>query len=140
MEPPAPNETIMSEVILAGETLGQNFVSPAVLQANEAGALIRIPGREGQRPRYARTRRVTALGFEPIMNLIELHNERDALLDWVAKNPPRRRKRTLSVPGITTNIGSFGNNNSGIYDAIPEPGSANRRRRAQTSDWNYRFL
>ncbi len=144
IEPPAPNETIMSEVILAGgETLRQNFVSPAVLQANEAGALVRVAGRGGERPRYARTRRVTALGFEPIMNLIELNEERDALLDWVAKNPPRRRKRTLSVPGITTNI-NFGTNNSGVYyggsgGGLAEISSAQRRARAQTSDWNYRF-
>jgi len=141
IEPPAPNETIMSEVILAGQTLRQNFVSPAVLQANEAGALVRVPGREGERARYARTRRVTALGFEPIMNLIELNEERDALLEWVAKNPPRRRKRTLSVPGITTNI-HFGTNNRGVYNGnggVSEVSSAQRRLRAQTSDWNYRF-
>jgi hypothetical protein len=144
IEPPAPNETIMSEVILAGgQTLRQNFVSPAVLQANEAGALVRVPGREGGRARYARTRRVTALGFEPIMNLIELNEERDALLDWVAKNPPRQRKRTLSVPGITTNIAHFGANNTGVYSSggpISEIGSAQRRARAQTSDWNYRYI
>mmetsp|Transcript_5643 Transcript_5643/g.6925 ORF Transcript_5643/g.6925 Transcript_5643/m.6925 type:complete len:134 (-) Transcript_5643:25-426(-) len=130
----------MSEVILAGQTLRENFVSPAVLQANEAGALVRVAGRGGERPRYARTRRVTALGFEPIMNLIELNEERDALLEWVSKNPPRRRKRTLSVPGITTNI-NFGTNNSGVYNGgIAEiSSSAQRRARAQTSDWNYRF-
>ena len=141
IEPPAPSETIMSEIILAGQTLRQNFVSPAVLQANEAGALVRVPGREGETARYARTRRVTALGFEPIMNLIELNEERDALLEWVAKNPPRQRKRTLSVPGITRNIGNFGSGNRGVYTGgMSEIGSAQRRARAQTSDWNYRYI
>jgi len=135
IEPPPPNETLMSEVILAGEKLRQDFVSPAVLQANEAGALVRLPGREGK---YVRTRRVTALGFEPIMNLIELNEERDALLDWVAKNPPRQRKRTLSVPGITYNLGHFGTNNSGVFSGTPaEINSAQRRTRAQTSDGQY---
>ena len=32
---------------------------------------------------------MTALGFKPIMDLIELNQERDKLLEWVAKNPPR---------------------------------------------------
>lgn len=139
VEPPAPNQTIMSEVILAGQTLRQNFVSPAVLQANEAGVLVRVPGREGERARYARTRKVTALGFEPIMDLMELNEERDKLLEWAAKNPPRQRNRTLSVPGITSNIVNFGSNNSGVYGSIPANESTNRRARAQTSDGNYNF-
>lgn len=139
IEPPAPHETLMAEVITSGDTLRHNFVSPAVLQANEAGALVRLPGREAGRNKYVRTRRVTALGFEPIMNLIELNNERDALLDWVAKNPPRQRKRTLSVPGITYNLGNFGQNNTGVYSGnVPRTmGSAQRRARAQTSDGYY---
>lgn len=138
IEPPAPSETIMSEVILAGQTLRQDLVSAAVLQANEAGVLVRVPGRQGGRARYARTRKVTALGFEPIMDLIELNEERDKLLEWVAKNPPRQRKRTLSVPGITTNIASFGANNRGVYSGLP-PSSSDRRLRAQTSYANDRL-
>lgn len=140
-EPPAPSETIMSEVILAGQTLRQNFVSPAVLQANEAGVLVRVPGHRGARARYARTRNVTALGFEPIMDLIELNTERDKLLEYVAKNPPRQRTRTLSVPGITAGIANFGVNNRGVYGSgMPPPtNSADRRARAQTIDGNHRF-
>ena len=138
IEPPQPHETLMSEVITAGETFTQNFVSPAVLQANEAGALVQI--RKDGKTKYVRTRRVTALGFEPIMDLLEFTNERDALLDWVEKNPPRTRKRTLSVPGITTNIANFGSNNRGVYTGYGNdrdtvtPGSA--RRRAH-SDYNF---
>ena len=142
VEPPAPNETLMADVITTGETFRQNFVSPAVLQANEAGALVQV--RRDGRTRYVRTRRVTAYGFEPIMNIIEFTAERGALLDYVEKNPPRTRKRTLSVPGITTNIAQFGANNFGVYSGggqgnITTPGSA-RRMRAQTSDGNYGFV
>jgi len=140
MEPPEPGETRISEYILAGdgETLRQDFVSPAVLQANETGALVRLPGRHHGETRYRRTRRVTALGFDPIMNLIEFNEERDALLDWVEKNPPRTRKRTLSVPHITYNLGQFGTNNSGVYNDGQDTG--NRRARTQTSDgYNHCF-
>eukprot|EP00554_Chaetoceros_debilis_P011471 CAMPEP_0194106304 /NCGR_PEP_ID=MMETSP0150-20130528/6354_1 /TAXON_ID=122233 /ORGANISM="Chaetoceros debilis, Strain MM31A-1" /LENGTH=1671 /DNA_ID=CAMNT_0038794413 /DNA_START=184 /DNA_END=5196 /DNA_ORIENTATION=+ len=140
IEPPQPHETLISEVILAGETYRQNFVSPAVLQANETGALIQI--RERGKSKYVRTRRVTALGFEPIMNIMELQNEREKLLEWVEKNPPRQRKRTLSVPGITIPGSDFGSNNVGVYGAMSRnaPSSEQRRRRAQTSDGNYAFL
>lgn len=138
VEPPAPSDTIMSEIITAGETFRQNFVSPAVLQANETGALVQV--RKDGRTRYVRTRKVTALGFDPIMEYLDFEKERDALLDWVMKNPPRQRKRTLSVPGITRNIGDFGRNNLGIYTgsgsvvgSVPTPGS-DRRQRARTSD------
>lgn len=112
-EPPAPNETLMSEVVRVGETWRQNYVSPVVLQANEAGALVQV--RKNGRTKYVRTRRVTALGFEPIMDMIDFTNEREALLEWVEKNPPRTRKRTMSVPGFGINLGDFGSHNRGIY-------------------------
>eukprot|EP00557_Chaetoceros_sp_GSL56_P012176 CAMPEP_0176484188 /NCGR_PEP_ID=MMETSP0200_2-20121128/4321_1 /TAXON_ID=947934 /ORGANISM="Chaetoceros sp., Strain GSL56" /LENGTH=1370 /DNA_ID=CAMNT_0017880645 /DNA_START=72 /DNA_END=4187 /DNA_ORIENTATION=- len=112
-EPPAPNETLMSEVVRVGETWRQNYVSPVVLQANEAGALVQV--RKNGRTKYVRTRRVTALGFEPIMDMIDFTNEREALLEWVERNPPRTRKRTMSVPGFGLNLGDFGSHNRGIY-------------------------
>jgi len=117
-EPPAPNETTLKDIISTGETLRQPFVSPAVLQANETGALIYIPRGPDGRGRYVRTRRLPALGFEPTMNWSEMNAERDVLLDWVAKNPPRRRKKTLSVPGIDFSYGfgeSIGTGNTGVY-------------------------
>jgi hypothetical protein len=112
-EPPAPNETIMSEVVRVGETWRQNYVSPVVLQANEAGALVQV--RKNGRTKYVRTRRVTALGFEPIMDMIDFTNEREALLEWVERNPPRTRKRTMSVPGFGINLADFGSHNRGVY-------------------------
>eukprot|EP00550_Attheya_septentrionalis_P010423 CAMPEP_0198299578 /NCGR_PEP_ID=MMETSP1449-20131203/45312_1 /TAXON_ID=420275 /ORGANISM="Attheya septentrionalis, Strain CCMP2084" /LENGTH=283 /DNA_ID=CAMNT_0044001181 /DNA_START=218 /DNA_END=1069 /DNA_ORIENTATION=- len=119
-EPPAPNQTMMRDVIQTGETMLQSFVSPAVLQANETGALVRLRrGGEDGRGRYVRTRKVTALGFEPMMGMIEMATERDILLDYVSKHPPRTRKRTLSVPGIDFNYGyaSFGTGNTGVFDS-----------------------
>ena len=119
-EPPAPNETVMvaEEGIFAGETMVQTFVSPAVLQANETGVLVALPrGTSYRGQRFRRTRKVTALGFEPIMNLMELAEERDALLEMVAKKPPRMRRQTLSVPGIDFQYGygDFGIGNVGVY-------------------------
>jgi hypothetical protein len=105
--PPAPYDTMTHDMLDhrgAHETfLSQPFVSPAVLEANEAGALIRVRrGTEDYRIHgpFVRTRKVTARGFDLSLNDAELREERAALLDWVAKNAPRKRSRTMSVPGI----------------------------------------
>ena len=129
-EPPAPYETPLNlaDMVTTGETLNQPFVSPAVLQANETGALVMLPSRgvDGRR-RFRRTRRLTALGFEPIMNVIEMDHEQQVLLDWVGKHPPRRRTQTLSVPGIDFNYGNFGVGNTGVYGADARGGHARSR-------------
>lgn len=101
-EPPAPYETsmILNNVIANGESLVQPFVSPAVLQANETGALVKVRG-EGGRQKFVRTRKIPALGFEPTMGWDEMERERELLMEWVGKHPPRRRHNSsLSVPGI----------------------------------------
>ena len=134
IEPPAPYETAMtsSNLINTGETLVQPFVSPAILQANETGALVLARNRQGDQV-YRRTRKVTALGFEPIMSELQMDIERDLLLDWVARNPPRRRHRTLSVPGIDFSYGEeIGTGNTGVYGMDPNI-SRSRRQRATTS-------
>lgn len=105
-EPPAPYETTMTlqNVISTGETLVQPFVSPAVLQANETGMLMMVRrGEDGSRQKFVRTRKVAALGFEPIMSWSEMERERNLLIEWVGKHIPRRRHRNLSVPGINFN-------------------------------------
>lgn len=120
-EPPAPNETIiaMQDMVTAGETMRQPFVSPAVLQANETGALVLARGGPEGALRYIRTRRMPALGFEPTMNWSEMQEERGVLLDWVGEHPPRRRHRTLSVPGLDFGYGSrLGTGNSGVYGSV----------------------
>jgi hypothetical protein len=133
-EPPAPYETLLSQqhMVTAGDSLTQTFVSPAILQANETGALILSRSATDGTLRYVRTRRVRALGFEPTMNWSEMQEEEDVLLDYVGKHPPRRRHRTLSVPGIDFNYGSsepaFGTNNTGVYGSISPHRPARRRR------------
>jgi len=117
IEPPAPYETAMttSNMVQTGETMNQPFVSPAILQANETGTLVLTRDRQGKQ-KYIRTRKVTALGFEPIMDIVRLEQEREILLDWVARNKPRRRNRTLSVPGIDFNYGAAGvGSGTGVY-------------------------
>jgi hypothetical protein len=85
----------------AHETFADLFMSPAVLQANETGALVRVRrGTEDfeKHGPYKRTRNVSALGFDPILTHLEFETERARLLEWVARNAPRRRHRTLSNP------------------------------------------
>ena len=134
IEPPAPYETAMtsSNLITTGETLVQPFVSPAILQANETGALVLARNRQGDQV-YRRTRKVTALGFEPIMTELQMDAERDLLLEWVARNPPRRRHRTLSVPGIDFSYGEEIGTGTGVYNAEQGPTNWARRQRATTS-------
>jgi len=138
-EPPAPYETLLSQqqMVTAGDTLTQNFVSPAILQANETGALILSRSERDGTLRYVRTRRLTALGFEPMMNWNEIQEEEEKLLEWVGKHPPRRRHRTLSVPGIDFNYGSsqpaFGTGNSGVYSSYsPSQTSGAGRQRSMS--------
>jgi len=141
-EPPAPYETIMSlqDMVTAGEAMHQPFVSPAILQANETGALVLTRSHTDGRQKYVRTRRLLALGFEPTMQWSEMQKERELLLEWVGKNPPKRRHRTLSVPGVDFRYGgapAFGTDNVGVYGAVSPAQSytavtSNRRRRAET--------
>lgn len=135
-EPPAPYETMMSmqDMVTAGETLRQPFVSPAVLQANETGALVMTRNPADGQLRFVRTRRLPALGFEPTMQWSEMQQERELLLEWAQRHPPRRRHRTLSVPGIDFNYGSnLGTGNSGVYGTWGNTSMPESRRRADTA-------
>ena len=113
-EPPDPEHTFVHEMLDgtgAHELLDQPFMNPAVLEANEAGALVRVRrGTEDYRIHgpYVRTRKVTALGFDPTLDDEELRQERAELLDWVAKNAPRERNRTMSNPLILSYLGRDG--------------------------------
>jgi hypothetical protein len=113
IEPPAPYKTAMtlSNMISTRETMVQSFVSPAVLQANETGALIYSRDEQGNQ-QYVRSRKVTALGFEPMMNVIDMEREREVLLQWVGQH---RRHRTLSVPGIDFIYATVGSG-SGVWN------------------------
>ncbi|CAB9507167.1 expressed unknown protein [Seminavis robusta] len=119
-EPPAPVDTIVHEMLDetgAHETMRQPFVSPAVLEAAEAGVLVRVKrGTEDYRRHgpFRRTRNVTSLGFDLMLSELELREERARLLDWVAKNAPRKRNRTMSVPWVSREVyGTFSNPSEG---------------------------
>lgn len=132
-EPPEPADTIMAEMLHdAHEIFDQPFVSPAVLQANEAGTLIRVRrGTEDYRRHgpYVRTRHVASLGFDMTLSAEELREERSRLLDWVAKNAPRTRNRTLSIPMM---LKLKDNNGRGLYGSFDDAEPSNRHRRSQT--------
>jgi hypothetical protein len=139
-EPPAPYETLLSrqQMVTAGDALTQPFVSPAILQANETGALILTRNARDGTLRFVRTRRVRALGFEPTMKWSEVQEEREVLLEWVGKHPPRRRHRTLSVPGIDFRYGaSLGTGNSGIYGTFSPLPQSRRRFMSQGEDHTF---
>ena len=103
--PVAPSDTIMHEMLEESgvhETMQQPLVNAAVLQANEAGSLVRVargtPDWRAHGSDFVRTRKTPALGFDLVMSEAELRQEQAELLDWVAKNAPKRRKRTVSIP------------------------------------------
>jgi len=141
VEPPQPSQTAMtsSNLVSTGETMVQPFVSPAILQANETGALVLSKDVFGS-PVFRRTRKITALGFEPIMTDLQMEVERELLLEWVALNPPRRRHRTVSVPGVA-GYGSMASGDDedsqdggGIFGlGVNSPFNRQRRTRANTS-------
>lgn len=63
--PPAPEDAIVTRLLETGDArdeMTQNFVSAAVLQANESGALVRV--RQDGRMKYVRSRRMPSMGFE----------------------------------------------------------------------------
>ncbi len=92
---PLPGEeNILTRLLQEGETapdeMNQHFVSAAVLQANEAGGLVRVL-RDGEM-KIIRSRRMPSMGFDLTMNKEELTSERDRLLQHMsyAADPSRR--------------------------------------------------
>lgn len=74
--PPEPDKTFVTQLLQkgeAGDSMKQNFVSAAVLQANESGALVRVL--QDGKMKYVRSRRMPSMGFDPIMNVSELMSE-----------------------------------------------------------------
>lgn len=129
-EPPAPEDTFVHEML---ETTGthemfdQPFMSPAVLQANEAGSLVRV--RRGTADfnlhgPYVRTRKISALGFDPTMDDEDLRRERAELLDWVAKHAPRKRNRTMSNPLF---LQTQEQGRGGLYGSLASEGGRHKR-------------
>jgi hypothetical protein len=142
--PPSPDHTIVHGMLNEGngahECLNQTFTSPAVLQANEAGALVRV--RRGTEDYdnygpYVRTRHVTALGFDLTLTEEELRRERAELLDWVAKNAPRTRNRTMSIPQMFKlraegDAGAYGTFHTDGQEETKEEDPEGRHQRSKT--------
>eukprot|EP00804_Cyclotella_cryptica_P014103 CCRYP_005559-RB/>CCRYP_005559-RB protein AED:0.29 eAED:0.29 QI:2035/1/1/1/0.8/0.66/6/1098/576 len=83
--PPEPEETILTKLLEKGDAkdeMNQDYVSAAVLQANESGALVRVL-RDGKM-KYMRSRRMPSMGFDPIMSSSQLLDERERLLQHLA--------------------------------------------------------
>ena len=85
-EPPPPNETTMCEYVTYGEALIQPYISPAILQANETGILIIARDSESNNFYFVRTRKVPALGFEPMMSKRNLARESEILKLYVRQD------------------------------------------------------
>jgi hypothetical protein len=134
-EPAAPSATIVHEMLVESdvhETMSNHtLVSPALLQANEAGSLVRV--RRGSRDwrlhgPYVRTRKVTALGFDFMMSEFELREERAELLALVARNAPRTRTRTLSIPMMMKLKGKDGRDLYGTFGGGATPQQSSHKR------------
>ena len=107
--PPEPEETMLTKLLEKGDAkdiLKSDYVSAAVLQANESGALVRV-FRDG-RMKYMRSRRMPSMGFDPIMSTSQLLNERERLLQHV--------KYEASLPDRERGTNSFDDTLSSFYD------------------------
>merc|ERR1711862_504368 len=115
--PPSPDTTIVARLLQKGEardTMNQHYVSAAIIQANESGALVRIL--QDGRMKYVRSRRMPSLGFEPLLNVTELVSERDRLLQNVKykANPRDRMGGTASFNATFTPLHD-------TFDAVSNP-------------------
>jgi len=116
--PPEPEHTLVTKLLQdgsAGDSMKQNFVSAAVLQANESGALARVLNKDG-RMKYVRSRRMQSIGFDPIMNVAEFISERDRLLQHVtySANPSRDRGGIISFDGTLMDTNSHTSGRRGL--------------------------
>jgi len=117
--PPEPEETIVTRLLEggnAGDAMKQNFVSAAVLQANESGALVRVL--QDGRMKYVRSRRMPSMGFDPIMNVSELMSERERLLQHVTYKANPNRPRLNSFNDAVTESFRISDGSSGSFDRL----------------------
>lgn len=88
----------------AKDEITQDYVSAAVLQANESGALVRVL-RDGKM-KYMRSRRMPSMGFDPIMSTSQLMSERERLLQHV-KYEASLRDREHGTNSFDDTLSSF---------------------------------
>lgn len=125
--PPEPEKTMLTKLLEKGnakDNITQDYVSAAVLQANESGALVRVL-RDGKM-RYMRSRRMPSMGFDPIMSTSQLVNERDRLLQHL--------KYSASLQDRERGTSSFDDTLSSFYErsssrTSPSSMSSTRRNR-----------
>lgn len=98
--PPATHETVLNDVLCTVDAVMESLVSPAILQANETGVLVRVRrDSEDNGSAYVRTCQMTSIGFEPTLSPSEVMYEREELLKWVASHAPQpRHSRMMSNP------------------------------------------
>jgi len=119
--PPEPDNTEITRLLQKGEArdaMNQDYVSAAVLQANESGALVRVL-RDGKM-KYVRSRRMPSMGFDLVMNTSELMSERERLLSSV--------KYAADPDTMNTRGSSFDENMSSSFIHDPNAIRASSRR------------
>lgn len=119
--PPEPDDTEITRLLQKGEArdaMNQDYVSAAVLQANESGALVRVL-RDGKM-KYVRSRRMPSMGFDLVMNTSELMSERERLLSSV--------KYAADPDTMNTRGSSFDENMSSSFIHNPNAMRASSRR------------
>jgi hypothetical protein len=109
----------------AKDEITQDYVSAAVLQANESGALVRVL-RDGKM-KYMRSRRMPSMGFDPIMSASQLLNERERLLQHVT-NAASLRDRERGTNSFDDTLSSLYERSSS-RDTASSSSSYRRNRR-----------
>jgi hypothetical protein len=130
--PPEPEDTMLTQLLEKGEAkdeITQDYVSAAVLQANESGALVRVL-RDGKM-KYMRSRRMPSMGFDPIMSTAQLLNERERLLQHV-KYATSLRDREHGTNSFDDTLSSFYERN--IIDTTSSSSSRLNRRNFMSFD------
>ena len=132
--PPEPEETMLTKLLEKGDAkdeITQDYVSAAVLQANESGALVRV-FRDGKM-KYMRSRRMPSMGFDPIMSTSQLLNERDRLLQHV-KYEASLRDRERGTNSFDDTLSSFYDRSSSRDTSSSSMSSRRNRRNFMSFD------
>ena len=132
--PPEPEDTILTKLLENGnakDEITQDYVSAAVIQANESGALMRVL-RDGKM-KYVRSRRMPSMGFDPIMSSSQLLNERERLLQHV-KYEASLRDREGGTNSFDDTLSSFYERTTSRASSISTQSSGRNRRNFMSFD------
>jgi hypothetical protein len=126
--PPEPEECLLTKLLEKGDAkdeMTQDYVSAAVLQANESGALVRVL-RDGKM-KYMRSRRMPSMGFDPIMTTSQLLNERERLLQHLTYAASLQDRRGTN--SFDDTLSSFYERENSIGSSTSSLSSSRRSRR-----------